>query len=98
TGGGAHVDRARRAGLLLAANDADIAEIRLGGRIPDEGADVDVGLERRGVQDARDVEPLAAQPDSLVRVDAVDAELLGGDRAEHRDRQTGGTRVEPVAA
>lgn len=58
----------------------------LGGWIADEGADVDVGLEWRGVEDARDVEPLAAQPDPLVGVDVVDAELVGGDRAEHSDR------------
>jgi len=48
TGGGAAVDRAGRAGFLLAVDDADIAEILLGGRITDQGADVDVGLERRG--------------------------------------------------
>ena len=56
------------------------------------------GVERRGVQDARDVEPLAAQPDPLVGVDPVDAELLRGDRAEHRDRHAGSALVEPVAA
>ena len=35
TGGGAHVDGARRACLCLAADYADIAEILLGGRITD---------------------------------------------------------------
>ena len=75
-GGGAHVDRARRAGLLLAADDADVAEVPLGGRVADEGAGVDVGRQRRGLQDARDVEPLASQPDPLIGVDAVDAQAL----------------------
>ena len=86
SGGGADVDRGRRAGVLLAVDDADIAKILLGGGIPDQDADVDVGLERRGVEDARDVEPLAAQPDPLIGVHAVDAELLRGDCADHGDR------------
>jgi hypothetical protein len=98
TGGGTYVDRARRAGLLFAADDTDVAEVRLGGRITGQGADVDVGLERRGVQDARDGEPPAAQPDPPLGVDAVDAQLPRGGRTEHRDRQTGGALVEPVAA
>ena len=46
TGGGAHVDRARRAGLVLAAVDAEVAEVLLGGWVADEGAGVDVGGQR----------------------------------------------------
>ena len=83
---------------LLAVDDADIAEVPLGGRVADQGAVVDVGRQRRGLQDAGDVEPLAAQPDPLIGVDPVDAQLLRGDRAEHRDRLAGSARVEPVAA
>src|SRR3954453_17775386 len=45
-GGGAHVDRARRAGLLLAPGHADVAEGPLGGGVADEGAGVDVGGQR----------------------------------------------------
>ena len=94
----AHVDRARRAGLLLALDEADVAEVPLGGRVADQGAVVDVGLQRRGLQDARDVEPLASQPDPLVGEDPVDAQPLRGDRTEHGDRLAGGPRVEPGAA
>ena len=94
----AHVDRARRAGLPLALDEADVAEVPLGGRVADQSAGVDVGLQRRGRQDARDVEPLASQPDPLVGEDAVDAEPLRGDRAEHGDRLAGRPGVEPGAA
>ena len=47
---------------------------------------VDVGRQWRGLQDARDVEPLVTEPDPLIGVDAVDAQLRGGSRAGHRDR------------
>ena len=56
------------------------------------------GCQRRGLQDARDVEPLVSQPDPLIGVDAVDAQLFRGGRAERRDRFAGGALVEPVAA
>jgi len=55
------------------------------------------GWSGEGVEDARDVEPLAAQPDPLIGVDAVDAQLLRGDRTEYCDRLAGGALVEPVA-
>ena len=94
----AHVDGARRAGLLLALDEADVAEVPLGGRIADQRAVVDVGLQRRGLQDACDVEPLASQPDPLVGEDPVDAQPLRGGRTEYGDRLAGGPRVEPGAA
>jgi hypothetical protein len=39
-----------------------------------------------------------SQPDPLIGVDAVDAQLPRGGRAEHRDRLARGALVEPVAA
>jgi hypothetical protein len=94
----AHVDGARRAGFPLALDEADVTDVPLGGRVADQRAAVDVGLQRRGFQDACDVEPLASQPDPLVGEDPVDAQSLRGDRAEHGDRLAGGPRVEPGAA
>jgi hypothetical protein len=94
----AHVDGARRAGFPLALDQADVTEVPLGGRVADQGAVVDVGLQRRGFQDTRDVEPLASQPDPLVGEDPVDAQPLRGGPTEHGDRLAGGPRVEPGAA
>ena len=74
------------------------AEVGLGGGEADEHRAVDLGRQRRGAEDSRDVEPLAAQPDALAGVDAVDAEPLGGGGAEHRDRLSLGRRVEVGAA
>ena len=51
-----------------------------------------------GARIPRDVEPLAAQPDPLSGVDAVDAQLPRGGRAEHGDRLACGAGVEPGAA
>ncbi len=41
---------------------------------------------------------MAAQPDPLLGENPVDTELVRGDRAEHRNRQPGGPRVQPIAA
>ena len=48
-------------------------------------------------EDAGHVEPLAADPDSLAGVDAVDPEALRGSGAEHGDGFSGACRVEVVA-
>jgi hypothetical protein len=51
------------------------------------------------VEDARDVEPLAADPDPLAGEHAVDAQPLGGGGPEHRDRfLLGGGVQEPALA
>ena len=56
-----------------------------------------VGGEDGGVEDAGHVEPHVVGPDPLAGVDPVDAEALGGGRAEHGDGFLGGRRVEVAA-
>ena len=73
------------------------AEVFLGRGEADEDGGVDVGGEHGRVEDAGDVEPLAADPDALAGVDAVDAEQLGGGGAEDGDGFLGGGGVEVVA-
>ena len=96
SGGCAHVDRARRSGRLRAADQAAVSEIPLGGRIADQGAAVDLRRQRRGLQDAGDLEPPVSQPNSLVGVDPVDAQAFHRDRTKHRGRLAGGARVQPT--
>ena len=64
--------------------------------VADEDGGVDGGGEHGGFEDAGEVEPLAAHPDALVGVDAIDAEQLGGDGADDGDGFLGGGRVEVV--
>jgi hypothetical protein len=69
------------------------AEIPLRGAKADQDRTVDVGCEYRSPENPANVEPLAADPDSLAPVEPVDPEPLSGDGAEHRDRQAGGRSV-----
>jgi hypothetical protein len=62
-----------------------------------QDGEVDGRGERGRFEDAGDVEPLAADPDAFVGVDAVDAEQLGGGSAEYDDGFSGGGSVEVVA-
>ena len=73
------------------------AQVFLGGGVADQDGGVDGGGEHGRFEDAGEVEPLAADPDAFVGVDAVDAEQLGGGGAEHGDGFLGGGRVEVVA-
>ena len=73
------------------------AQVFLCRGVADEDGGVDGGGEHGGFEDAGEVEPLAAHPDPLAGVDAVDAEQLGGGGAEHGDGFLGGGRVEVVA-
>ena len=73
------------------------AQVGLCRGVADQDGGVDGGGEHGGFEDAGDVEPLAADPDPLAGVDAVDAEPLGGDGAEHGDGFLGGGGVEVVA-
>jgi hypothetical protein len=73
------------------------AQVALGGGEADQHGVVDLGREPGRAKDAREVEPLAAEPDPLTRVAAVDPEPLRGGGAEHRDRQPGRGRVEVAA-
>jgi hypothetical protein len=50
------------------------AEVGFRRRVADQDRGVDVGGEHGGVEDARDVEPLAAEPDALPGEDPVDAQ------------------------
>ena len=70
---------------------------RSGGAEADQDRGVDLRGEGGGAQDAREVEPLAADPDPLAGPDPVDAHQLGGCRAEHGDRLAGGGGVEEAA-
>jgi len=74
------------------------AEVGHGGGVADEHGGVDVGGEDGGAQDSGDVEPLAAEPDAFSGEDPVDAEALGGQGAEHRDRLSGGGGVRKLPA
>ena len=73
------------------------AEVGLRGGEADQDGGVDLRGEGGGVEDAREVEPLAADPDPLAGPDPVDAHQLGGLRAEHGDRLFGGGGVEVAA-
>ena len=73
------------------------AEVALGGREADEHGAVDLGGEQRRGEDAGEVEPLAAEPDPLAGVDAVDPEPLRRGGAEHRHGFAGGGGVEVAA-
>src|SRR5262249_59503646 len=64
----------------------------------DEHGAVDLGSEYGRPEDADDVEPRPAEPDSLAGVDAVDPESLRGRGAQHRDRQPRGRGVQVAAA
>ena len=72
--------------------------MRLGSGVADERAHVDVGFERRRIENAGDVEPLTAKPDSLIGVEAVDAELRRRGGAEHGNGLARGAGVEPFSA
>src|ERR1035441_3120106 len=72
------------------------AQVALGGGEPDQDRIVDDRGQDGGVEDACDVEPLAAEPDSLAGEDAVDAEQLGRGGAEYRDGLACGGSVEVV--
>src|SRR5207248_10755373 len=58
---------------------------------------VDVRGEHRGSEDAGEVEPLAAHPDPLPGVDAIDAEQLSAGGADYGDGFLRGGGVEVMA-
>ncbi len=69
-------------------------EVGGGGGKADEDRAVDLRRQRDGAEDPGEVEPLPVDPDPLAGVDTVDAEPLGGGRAEHAHRQRGGGGIE----
>ena len=73
------------------------AQVPLRRGVADQDGGVDGGGEHGRVEDAGHVEPLAAHPDALAGVDAVDAEQLGGGGSEDGDGLLGGGRVEVLA-
>ena len=72
-------------------------QVLLRGREADEHLGVDLGRERRRVQDARDVEPHVVEPDPFAGIDAVDAETLRRCGAEDADRLGRGRGVQVLA-
>ncbi len=72
-------------------------QVLLRGGEADQDRRVDLGGVGVRVEDAGDVEPLAADPDPHAGPDPVDAQQLRGGGAEHRDRLAGGGGVEEPA-
>src|SRR5260370_12320415 len=73
-------------------------QVALGGGKADQDGGVDLGGEHGGLEDAGQVEPLAAEPDPLAGPDAVDPQPLGGHGAEYGYRflRGGGVEVVPL--
>ena len=69
----------------------------LGDRVADERRAVDLGGERRPLEDADHHEPLPADPHPRRRVDGVDAEPIGGVGAEHHGRHLARRVVEEAS-
>src|SRR5258708_34889795 len=72
-------------------------EVVLGGGKAGQDGGVDLGGEHGGLENAGQVEPLAAEPDPLAGPDAVDPQPLGGHRAEYGDGFVRGGVVEVAA-
>src|SRR5258708_24965429 len=72
-------------------------EVVLGGGKAGQDGGVDLGGEHGGLENAGQVEPLAAEPDPLAGPDAVDPQPLGGHRAEYGDGFVRGGGVEVAA-
>jgi len=72
-------------------------QVSFGGGVADQHGGVDVGGQRRGLEDAHDVEPHVPGPDPLPGPDPVDAHPLRRGGAEHADGLAGGGGVEEPA-
>jgi hypothetical protein len=72
-------------------------QVLLGRREADQDRRVDLRRVGGRVEDAGQVEPLAADPDAHPGPDPVDTHQPGGGGAEHRDRLAGGGGIEEPA-
>src|SRR6202011_2064696 len=72
------------------------AQVSLCRGVADQDGGVDRGGEHSRFEDAGEIEPLAAHPDPLAGVDAIDPEQLGGDSTDDGDGFLGGGGVEVV--